>query len=166
MWHVVSTAPSTELKVCRFLVLHGVESYAPEFPQRRRTHPGSVRARRHHWVFPGYVFFRAPTGFSAWHLVYWAPGVRQLLRNGTAPAVMDDAVLEELRQRLATTQPRHLGAGFRPGQRVRVEDGPLAMIDAVFDRCLQAPDRVRILVQLLGRQIPVDVNATILSAAG
>jgi hypothetical protein len=47
-----------------------------------------------------------------------------------------------------------------------VEDGPLAMIDAVFDRCLQAPDRVRILVQLLGRQIPVDVNATILSAAG
>jgi len=77
---------------------------------------------------------------------------------------MDDAVLEELRQRLATTQPRHLGAAFRPGQRVRVEGGALAMMDGVFDRCLEAPDRVRILVQLLGRQIPVDVNATILSA--
>jgi transcriptional antiterminator RfaH len=166
MWHVVSTAPSTELQVCRFLALRGVESYAPEFRQPRRTRPGSVRDGRHHWLFPGYVFFRAPTDFSAWHLVYWAPGVRQLLRNGAVPAVMDDAVLEELRQRLATTQPRHLGAAFRPGQRVRVEGGALAMIDAVFDRCLEAPDRVRILVQLLGRQIPVDVNATILNATG
>ncbi len=166
MWNVVSTAPSTELKVCRFLALHGLESYAPEFRQHRRTRPGSVRDGRHHWVFPGYVFFRAPAGFSAWHVVHWAPGVRQLLRSGTGPAEMHDAVLEELRQRLAITRPRHLGAEFRPGQRVRVEGGALAMIDAIFDRCLEAPDRVRILVQLLGRQVPVDIDATVLSAAG
>jgi transcription antitermination factor NusG len=165
MWHVVNTAPSTEVKVCGFLALHGIESYAPEFSHPRGTRPGSVRDGRHRWIFPGYVFFRAPAGFADWHLVHWAPGVRRLLRGGTAPAVMDDAVLEELRRRLDTTRPRHQGAGFQSGQRVRVDSGALAMIDAVFDRCLGAPDRVRILVQLLGRQIPVDVNVTILSAA-
>jgi transcriptional antiterminator RfaH len=165
MWYVANTAPGTESKVCRFLALQGTESYVPEFRHPRGTRPGSVRDGRHRWVFPGYVFFRPPANFSAWHGVYWVPGIRQVLRNGSEPAVMDDVVLEELRERLATAQPRHPGAGFQPGQLVRVEAGALAMIDAVFDRCLDAPDRVRILVQLLGRQIPVDVNPTILSAA-
>lgn len=166
MWYVANTAPGNELKICRFLALHGMESYAPEFSHPRRTRPGSVRDGRHHWMFPGYVFFRSPSSFAAWRLVHGAPGVRQVLRNGSEPAVMDDAVLGELRERLATAQPRHPGAGFQAGQRVRVDAGALAMIDAVFDRCLEASDRVRILVQLLGRQIPVDVSATILSAAG
>lgn len=165
MWHVVNTAPNSQIAVTKFLTLHGLESYAPEFIRPRRTHPGSVRDGRHQWIFPGYVFFRVPSGFSSWNIVQRAHGVRRLLCDGNVPAVMEDAVLEQLRLRLATTQPLHQGKVFRAGQRVRVEQGALAMVDALFDRSLEATDRVRILVQLLGRQIPVDVDAAILTAA-
>jgi hypothetical protein len=40
------------------------------------------------------------------------------------------------------------------------------MVDAIFDKELDAPDRVRILVQLLGRPMSVEVDPTILRAAG
>jgi transcription antitermination factor NusG len=165
MWHVVHTAPHSELRVCRYLDVQGLPTYAPEFERRRGTHPGSVRDSRHQWIFPGYVFFRAPEGFIDWHVVRRAPGVRQLLQYDGRPAFMDDAVIDEIQGRIAWTRAPHPGAAFRTGQRVVIDRGPLAMVDALFDRCLPAPDRVRILVHLLGRQVSVDVDPTILRAA-
>jgi hypothetical protein len=40
------------------------------------------------------------------------------------------------------------------------------MVDALFDRCLKASDRVSVLVQLLGRLVAVEVDPVILRAAG
>lgn len=165
MWHVVHTAPRSELLVCKFLGVNGLPTYAPEIERRRGVHSGSVRDSRHHWIFPSYVFFRAPEGFVDWHRVRRAPGVRQLLQYDGLPAVMDDAVISEIQTRIATGRVPHPGTVFRPGQRVIVESGPLTMVNALFDRCLQAPDRVKILVHLLGRQLSVEVDPTILRAA-
>jgi hypothetical protein len=40
------------------------------------------------------------------------------------------------------------------------------MVDAIFDRDLDGPARVQVLVQLLGRQMPVSLDPAILRAAG
>jgi hypothetical protein len=40
------------------------------------------------------------------------------------------------------------------------------MIDAIFEGELDAPSRVRLLVQLLGRPLSVEVDLAILRAAG
>lgn len=165
MWHVVSTAPNNETRVCKFLALHGFAGYAPEFQPSRRTRPGSVRDGRHHWIFPGYVFVQVPPEFTQWDVVRWLPGVRNVLQQDGRPAALDDALVDELVRRLAGLPAAH-GAGFRSGQRVTIERGPLAMLDALFDRDLKAPDRVKILVYLLGRQVSVEIDPTILRAAG
>jgi transcription antitermination factor NusG len=167
MWHVLQTAPHKEPQVCKFLALQGLPSYAPEFGRVQRTRPGSVRDTARHWIFPGYVFFQVPDGYSRWDPVRWAPGVRRLLQQDGSPAFVDDTVMERLRLRVvAMARPRHGGAGFQTGQRVVIERGPLAMVDALFDRCLKASDRVSVLVQLLGRLVAVEVDPVILRAAG
>src|SRR5207245_6548243 len=118
-------------------------TYAPEFP-RGRTRPGSVRDRRRRWVFPGYVFFRSPESLDDWPVIRWAPGVRGILEVDNGPGALPDAVIEHLRRRIAEMNPDGTSSGFRSGESVVIERGPLAAVDAIFDRELDAPDRVQI----------------------
>jgi transcription antitermination factor NusG len=166
MWHVLYAAPQCEPQVCKFLALHGVDGYAPQFPAPPRTRPGSVRARKHRWVFPGYVFVRPPEGFAQWDLIRWAPGVRRMLHADGGPAVLSEDIIDHLRQRLAAGSLRRDRPQFSPGQPVAILSGPLRMVDGIFERELDATSRVRILVQLLGRPLSVEVDAAILKPTG
>ena len=47
---------------------------------------------------------------------------------------------------------------FTPGERVHIRSGPCRDIEAVFDSRLSGTGRVRILLQLLGRQTPAEVD--------
>jgi transcription antitermination factor NusG len=165
MWHVLHTAPNNEQRVCKVLTIEGLATYLPEYAPPRHTRPGSVRDKRHRWVFPGYVFFETPPHFTRWHVVRWAPGVRSLLQCDGDPAVVDDAIMARLRSGIASMRTTPAAATFRTGQRVIIERGPLAMLDALFEGGLKAPDRVKILVYLLGRQVSVEIDPAILRAA-
>jgi transcription antitermination factor NusG len=165
MWNVVHTKPNYEAHVSKFLGVHGIESYAPHFAPPGRTRPGSIRDRRRRLVFPGYVFLRVPHQFCRWDLVQWAPGVRRVLTANGAPATVPEAVLERIRARAFEEVSFDRRVAFSPGQRVVIERGPLAMVDAIFDKALNTSERVQVLVHLLGRPMAVAVDATILRPA-
>jgi transcription antitermination factor NusG len=166
MWHVAYASPHGEPQLCKYMAIHGVESYTPQFPPPPRTKPGSVRDRQHRWVFPGYVFFRIPTGFAEWDIIRWAPGVRRLLQQDGNPAGLSDEIIGRLRQRLAERSMALAERRFTRGQAVVIQSGPLRMVDAIFERELDTNARLRVLVNLLGRPLPVDVDAAIVRAAG
>ena len=163
VWNVAHVHPNHEAQVAKFLALHGIDIYCPRFAAPAGTRPGSVREGRTRWVFPGYLFFKVPQGFARWDLVLWAPGVRRVLSDDGAPSPVSDAVVARLRTRLA--QPAGRRSAFRRGQPVVIERGPLAMVDAIFDRELSTSERVQVLVQLLGRPVTVVVDAAILRHA-
>ncbi len=166
MWHVMHTAPHAELQICKYLSVQGLESYAPKFPPAGRTRRGSVRDRRHRWVFPCYLFVNTPEGFTRWDVIRWAPGVRRVLQQDGVPAPVTEEVIAHLRRRLAERSFGLSRPRFAPGQYVLVESGPLAAVDAIFERELDARSRARILVRLLGRQIPVELDAALLRPVG
>jgi transcriptional antiterminator NusG len=166
MWHVLHAAPNCEPQVCKYLGLHGIEGHAPQFPPAPRTKPGSARDRKHRWVFPGYVFLKLEDDFTRWDLIRWAPGVRRMLQEDAAPATLNDEVIDRLRFRLAERQLIPSRASLYRGQRVLIESGPLRMVDAIFERNLDASQRVQVLVQLLGRPLSVELDAAIVRAAG
>ena len=164
MWNLVYASPHGEPQVCKYLAIKGVESYVPEFPPPPRTRSGSVRDRKHRWVFPGYVFFRIPTGFAEWDVIRWAPGVRRVLQEDGEPAGLSDAVVGRLRQRLAERSMTPTERRFSRGQAVAIQSGPLRMVDAIFDTELETSARLRVLIHLLGRRVPVEVDAAIVRA--
>jgi len=166
MWHVLHAAPNCEPQVCKYLGLHGIDGYAPQFPPPARTKPGSVRDRKHRWVFPGYVFFKIEKGFSRWDQIRWAPGVRRMLQEDGAPATLGDEIIQHLRLRLAERQLTPKRASLYKGQPVVIESGPLRMVDAIFEKNLDASQRVQVLVHMLGRSLPVEVDAAFVRAAG
>lgn len=163
MWNVLHTNPNCESQVAKYLGLHDIEVYLPQFATPPGTQRGSVRDRRRRWVFPGYLFFNVPAGFQKWNAVHWAPGVRRVLTEDGGPSVVSQAVIDRIGERLA--QPTR-SRPFRSGQPVVIEGGPLAMVDAIFDRELNTSERVQVLVQLLGRPMTVVVDAAILRPAG
>jgi transcription antitermination factor NusG len=165
-WHVLHTAPNAESQICKYLAAQGLEGYAPRFPAPPRTRRGSVRDRRARWVFPCYLFVSLPPGFSRWDVIRWAPGVRRVLQQDGLPATVSDHVIDHLHRRLAEGTLDLPRSGFTRGQRVLIERGPLAAVDAIFERELDAPARVRILIRLLGRDIPVEVSAELLRPTG
>jgi transcription antitermination factor NusG len=163
VWNVAHVHPNHEGQVARLLALQGIEIYCPRFAAPKGTRPGSVRDGRPRWVFPGYIFFRVPEGFARWDLVQWASGVRRVLSDDGKPSPVSDAVVARLRTRLA--QPAGRRPTFRRGQPLVIERGPLAMVDAIFDRELNKSERVQVLVHLLGRPMTVVVDAAILRPA-
>jgi transcription antitermination factor NusG len=166
MWNVAYASPHGEPQVCKYLAIHGIETYAPEFPPGPRTKSGSVRDRKHRWVFPGYVFFRIPTGFAEWDIIRWAPGVRRMLQEDGEPASLSDEIVGRLRQRLAERSLVPTMSRLRQGDRLVIESGPLRMVDAIFDKELDTGARLRILIDLLGRRVPVEVDAATVRAVG
>ena len=166
MWGVLQVAPNSEHQVCGFLHVIHIETYAPRFPSPRRTKPGSVRHRRPRWVFPGYLFFKVEEDCADWNLIRWAGGVRRVLQIDGSPAVIGDAVIEHLRRRLVEGSLHDLRSPFVSGQLVQIERGPLAAVDAIFERELDSPDRVQILVNLFGRRLSVKIEPEALRAAG
>jgi transcription antitermination factor NusG len=166
MWHVLHVAPNCEPQVCKYLGLHEIEGYAPQFAPPPRTKPGSVRDRKHRWVFPGYVFLKIGEGFTSWDLIRWAPGVRRMLNEDGQPGTLPDEVIDRLRLRLAERQLTPKSASLYKGQRVVIESGPLRMVDAIFEKNLDAAQRVLVLVHMLGRPLAVELDSAIVRAAG
>jgi len=107
-----------------------------------------------------------PPQFGRWDLVQWAPGVRRVLSTGGSPDALADGVIDRLRLRLAGRPPARSRPMFTPGQPVVIERGPLAMVDAIFERELNTSERVQVLVRLLGRSMPIAVDAASLRPAG
>jgi transcription antitermination factor NusG len=161
VWNVLHTNPNCESQVAKYLALHEIEVYAPEFSAPPGTRPGSVRDRRHRRLFPGYLFFKVAPGFHSWNLVHWAPGVRRVLTDDGMPSLVSQSVIDRIGERLAQPQ-RPLP--FRKGQPVLIQGGPLAMVDAIFDRELNTSERVQVLVTLLGRPMTVAIDAAMLRA--
>ena len=157
-WFVLQTAPQRELQLSKLLETRGVRAYVPQFPVPRRAKADSIRSSRPRLVFPGYLFFKVQAGFRDWDAVHWAAGVRRILQQGGGPAVVDDAVVDHLERRLAAGELKNTKRHFRSGQPVLIERGALAAVDAIFDRYLDTNSRVRVLVEMMGRPVPVQID--------
>lgn len=159
-WYVIHTKPRSEQQVNEYLANKGLQVYLPLI-RVKRVNP---RARPVVPFFAGYLFVRvdlAEVGISA---LNWAPGVVRLLEFDGEPAIVPDAVIEHIRQRIPQVEREGtLGLGpFHPGDRVRIAAGPFRDLEAVFDRALSPSGRVQVLIEFLGRVVRGEVRLEML----
>jgi transcriptional antiterminator RfaH len=155
-WYVVYTHPQAEPKAAFHLRQQGFALYLPQY-LKRRSH-----ARKVEWMpaplFPRYLFLDIDLAETRWRAVLSTPGVAGLVSEGLGPAAVPEGVVEAL-------QARHDGRGLieleqplRPGDRVRILDGPLSGMDGLFEQC-DDRDRVTVLLDLIGRGTRVTLPA-------
>lgn len=124
----------------------------PFFPSVR-VKPKNPRAAKIRPYFPGYLFIHADLALLGDAAFNWIPGAHGLVRFGDTPAVVPDALIRELRQRVALINEHGglMAEGIHPGDRVRITSGPFAGYEAIFDMQLPGKERVQVLLSFLSR---------------
>ncbi len=148
-WYTVQTKPRKERGVEQRLRDLDLEVFLPWMRTRRRI--GS----RFHWVliplFPGYLFCCLDMSFSG-KVVRYAPGVRDFVKFGNQVADVGEEVIRRLKEGcpdgIVQIKPRP----YYRGELVKIREGPMSGLEAVFEREMKGSDRVAILMELLGRQ--------------
>ncbi len=145
-WYVLYTKPRQEETVAGQLGRQ-VEVFLPQYTERQRGQPPRKKP-----LFPCYLFVRTDLEALGISALQWVPGVRHLVAFGGVPARVPEAAIALIRRQLAQIEaqggfPR---VRFRPGERVRVREGPLAGLEAIFEGPAGPAERVRILIRFLG----------------
>lgn len=161
-WYCLRTRAKSEHIAARSLRRLTIETCCPRIRQRTITRRGPV------WfveaLFPGYLFARFDYA-SAHRHVESATGVRSVVRFGAVPAVVGDDVIDALRLAAPEEAARQMPPPLRPGDAAWVMEGPLAGLSVVVKEVLPARERVRVLLEFLGRRTVTDVPTGCLSPA-
>lgn len=155
-WYAIYTQPHRETLAREHLERQGFEVFLPQYVKRRR------HARKIEDVpaplFPRYIFAAFDAAKAGWRAIRSTRGVIDLVRSGLDPVPVPQTIVEEIQARIDedgfVRLARH--ADLRPGARIRIESGPFAEYEAIF-QALRDEDRVIALLSVLGRKVRVHV---------
>ena len=156
-WYALNSKPHSEKIVHDGLSARGIEVYLPVL--QAPTH--GARAALARPFFPSYLFAHVDLDRVGLSALQYLPGVRRLVFCGDQPAPVPQAAIDRIRLRLKELEKGITdGAGepLAPGDRVLITSGPLAGLEAVFDRRLSSEERVRVLINFLQRGMHVDIE--------
>ena len=75
--------------------------------------------------------------------------------------MVPDLLIAQLKRKIVSIQAAGglVFADLNPGDIVKITSGPFAGYEAIFDLALKGSDRVRVLLELLRRQVPLELDA-------
>ncbi len=152
------TKPNCETIASVNLQRQGFEYYCPWFSQKI---PNKKPIRRP--LFPRYIFILID---KVWYSLQGTRGITRVLLGLDGPQTIPSDIIGALRARegkdgLISLQP---APKFRSGQSVKASHGPLVGHALIYDGML-SHDRVRVLMELLGRKVCVEIKEKLLVAA-
>ncbi|MDW8102674.1 MAG: transcription termination/antitermination protein NusG [Anaerolineae bacterium] len=108
-------------------------------------------------IFPGYVLVKMIMNERSWYVVRNTPGVTGFVGIGSKPTPLTEEEVEKIMQRVYAPAPQ-VEVGFRPGERVRIIEGPFAEFIGIVDEIFPDKGKVRILLSFFGRETPVELD--------
>jgi transcriptional antiterminator RfaH len=155
LWFCLRAQPKREhLAAMGLRKRFNIVCFAPRLRSRKLTRRGAV------WfveaMFPGY-FFAQFDYLTERRRVEHSPGVSGILQFGDRLATIDDATIENLRQRVEADEVITIDPELRVGQEVQIARGPLQGLEALVTQLLPASERVRVLLEFLGRSLQMEV---------
>ncbi len=108
-------------------------------------------------VFPGYILVQMIMDEDSWYVVRNTPGVTGFVGMGNEPTPLRPEEIAQIMRRMEAEAPK-LKVTFKPGQRVRIIDGPFNdFMGTVSDIDVERA-KVRVLVSFFGRETPVELD--------
>jgi transcriptional antiterminator NusG len=108
-------------------------------------------------VFPGYILVQMIMDEDSWYVVRNTPGVTGFVGMGNEPTPLRPEEVSGIMRRMEAEAPK-IKVTFKPGQKVRIIDGPFnEFIGTVSDIDMEKA-KVRVLVSFFGRETPVELD--------
>jgi len=108
-------------------------------------------------IFPGYILVEMLMTDDSWYAVRNTPGVTGFVGMGKKPTPLRPEEVQRIMKRMEEEAPK-IKVTFRPGQRVRIIDGPFNDFVGNVDDIDMDKSKVRVLVAFFGRDTPVELD--------
>ena len=133
-----------------------IECLSPRLRFRKLTQRGPV------WfveaMFPGYLF--AKFVYSTQHrAVESSLGVRGIVRFGERLATLPEETVMALQSKAGAEEVVTIDSSLKIGQPVHIIEGPFQGLEVVVTQVLPAKERIRVLLDFLGRSLEMEVPA-------
>ena len=158
-WFAVVTKPRQEQIALENLQPQDFKCYLPmaENPYQRRSKKQKQIIEP---LFPRYLFLNAIATTQNLAPVRSTRGVISMVRFGTELAVIPDSIINAIKTRIEpnTGLIKIKPVPIKAGDKVKIFDGPLAGINGIVTE-RNSENRAQILMNLMGRPTPVEVDA-------
>ncbi len=156
VWAVLATKPRKEAPALAFLAKEGIEAYGPLCLNRRRS-------QKMQPLFPGYIFVWLSPKVELPKVRFY-PCVTRPLIFGDQVACVEPELVDLWKSReggrgYMTPEPAE---PFCVGQRVRFKEGVFSGLEGTVIASLPARERVKVLLDHLGMQMPVEADRSLL----
>jgi transcriptional antiterminator NusG len=108
-------------------------------------------------VYPGYLMVQMILTEESWFVVRNTPGVTGFVGMGNTPTALRSEEVAQILHRMETTTPT-VRPTYKPGQKVRIVDGPFNEFVGTVDSIDMDRGKVRVLVSFFGRETPVELD--------
>jgi transcription elongation factor/antiterminator RfaH len=161
-WFLVHTLPKGEWRAELHLGAEGFRTHLPRVQKTIRH----ARQLRNIWapLFPRYMFIILDLGRDRWLSVRRTVGISSLISSMGRPVAVPEGLVEALIERTEEANLTLFNAGLVTGQSVRILSGPFVDLVGTLDR-LDAAGRVRVLLDIMGTAVPVELHRSALSPA-
>lgn len=108
-------------------------------------------------VFPGYILVNMVMSEESWYVVRNTPGVTGFVGMGNQPTPLRPEEVTQIIKRMEAEAPR-IKVTFKPGERVRIIDGPFNDFRGTVSEIDMERAKVRVMVNFFGRETPVELD--------
>ena len=154
-WYVVQTKPADEHRAGANLLNQEIETFLPLHETYQFTQ--GKMARRIKPLFASYLFARLDLQLHFYKVKY-TRGVNKILGNGDGPIPVSEKVVETIRERIGKDNIITLDEEWKEGDLVQVTSGPFKELTGVFQKKMSDQGRVRVLLSLIGVDVPVQIS--------
>jgi len=108
-------------------------------------------------IYPNYVFVEMIVTDDSWYVVRNTPRVTGFIGSGVHPVPISD---EEIKKLLKTTEEEEPSYKIEVevGDPVKIVDGPFKDFDGKISEVDKAKGKVKVLVNMFGRETPVELD--------
>ena len=156
-WYCLRSQPKHEHIAALHLRrrIEGIDVFCPRLRIRKRTRRGAV------WfveaLFPSYLFAWFNPA-EAMQSVKSTPGISSIVSFGLWTPSISPEIINQLRADFDQNEVHEVHDDLKPGDNVTIASGPFQGFKAEVIRVLPGPQRVQVLMNMLGRTTPVEVS--------
>jgi transcriptional antiterminator RfaH len=136
--YAVRTKPKEEDRADTNLRTWQVQTFAPKLGEHRTSGFGARYVSKP--LFSGYIFANFDASRQL-HEITYTRGVQNVVSFGGNPISIDDTVIDLIRAQVDEDGFIRLDEELKPGDKVRINSGPLESLVGIFKRRINDSDR-------------------------
>lgn len=166
-WYILKVQSNREDSIrdglMRRVAIAGLQDYFGEIivPTEMRSEFKNGRKRVFKQkLYPGYLVVNMEINDDTWYLIRETPGIGDFTGTSGKPSPMQSHEVSKIlaKQEEKTDEAPKLKISFKPGDRVKINEGTFENFEGDVENIDEANGRVTVMINIFGRSTPVELE--------